>query len=291
MAQKRRRVSPVAGTFVPLTSCCWGAQLQGTDASECTPGHVVGTRHFKTKFCTKCRASVVVPKERVRGLSASMASRLKNNHSGGMWSDAFKQGYGPFRFRVINNTHGCTWPLLVVFEDPPPDELEWMDVPPELQADDGSVCVGVSRGTLVPVQHIRRPPPREDDDASDVEASPAPVLCEVLVPSPFEEFAKATKELVVPEPEPESESPSCDSDEAVFTSKEARRMHRNRQSAAKSRLAKREYIASLERNVLELEVTVDALRKENWYLQSMQTFNPDGNTIRMDWSVLDAIEC
>ena len=127
------------------------------------------------------------------------------------------------------------------------------------------------------------------------------MLCDVLVPSPFDEFAEATKALTEPAPEPEPEpepeavpepeSPSCDSDEPVFATKEARRMHRNRQSAAKSRLAKREYIASLERNVLELESTVDALRKENWYLQSMQTFNPDGNTIRIDWSVLDAIEC
>lgn len=299
MAKRRHRASPVDGLLVALPPYCWGAQLQGTDASGCASGHVVGRRHFKTKFCARCKPSMRVPKERVRALSASMATRLKNNHTGGMWSDAWKQGYGPFRFRVINNTNGCTWPLLIVFEDPPPDNVEWMDVPPELQADDGSVHVCVSKGTLVPVQHVKAPhrqgaPAEEEEEEVD---EPAPVACDVVVPPVFAQFFEA---LDAPEPEPElepesmpePESPSCESDEQpVFASKEAKRMHRNRESAAKSRQAKKDYIATLERNVLELENTIDALRKENWYLQGLQAFNPDGKTIRVDWSVIDKIEC
>ena len=276
---------------------------------------------------------MAVPKERVRALSASMATRLKNNHSGGMWSDAFKQGCGSFRFRVVNNTHGCTWPLLIVFEDAPPEHLEWMDVPPELQSDDGSVRLCVSKGTLVPAQHVRAPhskgasaeesaPCEEDavdDDADAVDADAddadaddadadadvevdvedAPPMSDVVAPSVFVQFAELTKALTGPGPAPaperaqesEPESPSCDSDEWVFASKEERRMHRNRKSAAKSRLVKREYVANLERNVLELENTVDELRKENWYLQSLRTIRPDDEALRIDWNVIDAIEC
>ena len=308
MARKRRRVAPISGVFLAQRPLCWGAQLQGTDGKRCTPGHVVGARNFKTKFCDRCKASMTVPKERVRALSASMATRLKNNHSGGMWSDAFKQGDGLFRFRVVNNTHGCTWPLLIVFEDAPPEDLEWMDVPPELQYDDGSVRLCVSKGTLVPAQHVRTPHSKgaceEDavdgadaDDADDADSDDAdddpPLVSDVVAPFAFVPFAKATTKAPAPERERESEpeSPSCDSDESVFASKEARRMHRNRQSAAKSRLVKREYVANLERNVLELENTVDELRKENWYLQSLRAIGPDDEALRIDWNVIDAIEC
>ena len=76
----------------------------------------------------------------------------------------------------------------------------------------------------------------------------------------------------------------------TFASYHEYRMHRNRQSAAKSRQMKRDYIASLERNVLELEVTVDALRKENDYLHSLRTVNLD-DALCIDWGVIDAIEC
>ena len=321
MARKRRRVSPFSVVFLAQRPLCWGAQLQGTNGRRCTPGHVVGARHFKTKFCDHCKASMAVPKERVRALSASMATRLKNNHSGGMWSDAFKQGEGAFRFRVVNNTHGCTWPLLIVFEDAPPEHLEWMDVPSELQSDDGSVRLCVSKGTLVPVQHVRAPhskgacaeesvPCEEDavDGADDADTADAtddaedpPLMSDVVAPSVLVQFAELTKALTGPGPAPapasereqesEPESPSCDSDESVFASKEERRMHRNRKSAAKSRLVKREYVANLERNVLELENTVDELRKENWYLQSLRTIRPDDEALRIDWNVIDAIEC
>jgi hypothetical protein len=211
---------------------------------------------------------MTVPKERVRALSASMAIRLKNHRTGGMWSDASKQGGGHFRFRVINNTYECSWPLLVVFEDEPPEHLEWMDVPPDLQSDDGSVRLCISKGTLVPAQHVR--------------ASRSEGACtDSLVAEPEPE----------PVPVPAPESPSCDSDEPVFESKEARRLRRNRMSAAKSRLMKSQYIDSLERKVLELNNMANELQKENWYLRSLQFIGPNDEALRIDWDVIDAVEC
>jgi hypothetical protein len=68
------------------------------------------------------------------------------------------------------------------------------------------------------------------------------------------------------------------------------RMQRNRQSAARSRLAKRQHIERLERTVLELQCAVEQLRKENWYLRSLQTVNLD-DALHIDWKTLDAIEC
>ena len=93
-----------------------------------------------------------------------------------------------------------------------------------------------------------------------------------------------------PEPEPVPDSPSCDSDEPVFESKAARRLHRNRMSAAKSRLVKRQYIESLERKVLELKNIANELRKENWYLQSLQAIDPNDEALRIDWNVINAVE-
>ena len=267
MALKRRRVSHITGEILAHDPRCWGAQLQGTEGTLCTPEHVVGVRHFKSKFCDHCKASITVPKERVRALSASMAIRLKNNHTSGMWSDAPEPNGGYFRFRVINNTYGCSWPLLIVFQDEVPEQLEWMDVPPELQSDDGSVHLCISKGTLVPAQHVR---------ASRCERACADSL--VTEPEPE------------PEPEPVPDSPSCDSDEPVFESKAARRLHRNRMSAAKSRLVKRQYIESLERKVLELKNIANELRKENWYLQSLQAIDPNDEALRIDWNVINAVE-
>ena len=274
MEPKRRRISPITRAPLAHDPRCWGAQLQGTDGTLCTPEHVVSARHFKTKFCDNCKASITVPKERVRALSASMAIRLKNHRTVGMWSDASKPDGGNFRFRVINNTYGCSWPLLIVFEDEPPEHLEWMDVPPELQSDDGSVHLCISKGTLVPAQHVR---------ASRSEGACANSLVAEPEPEP--------EPVPVPAPAPAPESPLCDSDEPVFQSKEARRMHRNRVSAAKSRQMKRQYIDSLERKVLELNNIADELRKENWYLRSLQFIGPNDEALRIDWDVIHAVEC
>ena len=170
-------------------TCCWGAQLKGTDTSLCTHGHVKGNRHFKTKFCANCKALMLVPGTRVRSLSPQQSKIFVNNHSGGMWTMAAMQ-HGGFRFRVINNTNGCLVPQLIVFASPPPDDVAFDHVPKNLQGEDGFLRLCVSRGTVVPLQHVRcmhykpsspipappppLPPPPADgaddaDDADDVD--------------------------------------------------------------------------------------------------------------------------
>ena len=284
---------------VPPTNC-WGAQLKGTDTSLCTRGHTKGNRHFKTKFCAQCKATMLVPEARVRCLSAQQSKVFVNNHSGGMWTLAAEK-HGGFRFRVINNTSGCLLPQLIVFEHSSPAATAFENVPGHLQGEDGFLRLCVSRGTVVPLQHLRcmhykppsplhgPPPPLQPPPSA-----PPPVMCEVLVPSvvmnlappqpkpepesepesepePEPELALALAlepELEPAPPQPETPSSSGESEELTFSSYRERRMHRNRLSAAKSRRTKREYIEALERQVDELLETVGVLRAQNWYLQT-----------------------
>ena len=84
-------------------------------------------------------------------------------------------------------------------------------------------------------------------------------------------------------------SPCGKRDESAFSSYNEKRMHRNRQSAAKSRRQKREYVENLERNVLVLENAVEQLRQQNWYLHSLRTVDL-GDALHIDWNTLDAID-
>ena len=85
-------------------------------------------------------------------------------------------------------------------------------------------------------------------------------------------------------------SPSDKCDESAFSSYNEKRMHRNRQAAAKSRRLKREYIDNLERDALVLEKAVEQLRQQNWYLHSLRTVDL-GDALHIDWETLDAIDC
>ena len=50
----RRRKSPAANACLAETSSvCWGYVLT-EDSSGCTPGFVIGSGHFKNKFCPGC---------------------------------------------------------------------------------------------------------------------------------------------------------------------------------------------------------------------------------------------
>jgi len=297
MAKPRPRPKP---KYQAPPAYCWGAQLQGTDTRRCASGHVKGNRHFKTKFCANCKALMRVPLDRVRSLSATQAATFVNNHSGGIWTLAASK-YGGFRFRVVNNTHGCQLPMLIVFEDPlPNDDGAWLEVPASLQEDDGCVHLCVSKGTAVPVRHLGRlhykpestsPTPSLSDAEEEEEVMLAaeelpPVLCEVLVPSVVMNLPLPPIDASSPA-SPTTPSSSGESDEPVFASYNERRMHRNRQSAAKSRLMKRRYIESLEQSVSELEQAVEKLRQENLYLHSLRTVNLD-DALCIDWSVLDS---
>lgn len=236
---------------------------------------------------------MAVSSARVRALSEEHAVVFANNHSGGLWTKASEYGV---RYRVVNNTTGCLLPVLVIFEEDAPHWFDSMDMPKYLQSDDGYVRLCVSKGTLVPVQHVRvqhhkrqrteepflplpppppplPPPPAAPPEPPPLPPSPAapPQLCEVLVPSAFMTLANGP-----PTPESsEAQSPSCDSDELTFSSYQEKRMHRNRLSAAKSRRMKREHINNLERQVLELSQTVDELRRENSYWQSLEAADPE----------------
>ena len=71
---------------------------------------------------------------------------------------------------------------------------------------------------------------------------------------------------------------SSDSDDQAEPGKQnykQYRMHRNRLSAARSRQAKREYIERLESQVEELSRTVEELRNEKWYWQSLNATTQD----------------
>ena len=273
---------------------CWGAQLQGTDRHFCAGGHVKGDRHFKTKFCANCKAQMVVPLERVRCLSRARAAEFTNNHANGLWTLAAPK-YGAFCFRIINHTAKCQPPLLIVFKEPPPDNDAWTPLPASLHDGDGFVRLCMSKGTIVPVQHRRlsrhtlallpspspSPSPPSSLAEGDEEQELAPRA--ELVPC-------APMKLPPSEPQPAPCNPLGERKAPTLASYNESRMQRNRQSAARSRLAKRQHIERLERTVLELQCAVEQLRKENWYLRSLQTVNLD-DALHIDWKTLDAIEC
>lgn len=155
---------------------CWGAQLQG-DASGCRFTRKRDTRHFKSKFCGRCRWSIAVSANRVRALSDEVAALLDNRRSAGMWTAAPPR-MGGFLYRVVNNTQGCFKSKLVVFEKDPPTDLRWPTVSPDLCDADGMVRMCVSKGTVVPISLVRNPhrakgPPPETETETDTETEPA----------------------------------------------------------------------------------------------------------------------
>ena len=269
---------------------CWGAQLQGLRPEVCGIMKDRNCRHFKSKFCEECRWAMAVPVTHVRALTQAMGFALENRHSFGLWTTAPKR-MGSFRFRIINNTKECRGSRLVVFERPPPDDVPWAEVDPALVDDDGNVQLCVSKGTAVPIQHVKGRDrvaflERAAEDAIVFPESPAsstttsptpsqpsspkpsspppppPTLCKVLVPSVLMQLANTAV--------PEIESPSSSSPSPTPRDKKMTRMQRNRQSAATSRERKRKYIADLEAHIAHLEHNVKLLRDENWFWRSLE---------------------
>ena len=243
---------------------CWGAQLQGTDASVCGRVRELSSRHFKSKFCADCKYSMAVPAARVRVLTNDLAYALENRRSFGMWTIASPMMHG-FRYRIVNNTHDCFGDRLIIFETEPPPDIAWTPVDDELVDTSGNVQMCVCKGTVVPLKYVqirnkrRRPPP----DAG----SETPTLCEVIVPSALVGFADYIKEepispVSLPSP-PSSPSPT------------ETRKQRNRESAAKSRVQKRKYITSLEQQVVTLTHAVHVLTEENQFWRSLGLMRGD----------------
>ena len=238
---------------------CWGAQLQGTDASLCGRVRELTSRHFKSKFCADCKYSMAVPAARMRVLTDDLAYALENRRSFGMWTIASPMMHG-FRYRIVNNTYDCFGDRLIIFESEPPSNIPWTPVDEELVDINGKVQMCVCKGTVVPLKYVqirnkrtKRPPP----DAG----SETPTLCEVIVPSALVGIADYIKEepispVSLPSPPP---SPS-----PLETRKQ-----RNRESAAKSRVQKRKYIESLELQVQALTHTVRVLTEENQFWKNL----------------------
>lgn len=193
----------MGGTPARVAERCWGAQLQG-DASRCKFTRKRDTRHFKSKFCGRCRWSMAVPATRVRALSDEVAMLLENRRSAGMWTAAPAR-MGGFLYRVVNNTQGCFNPKLVVFEKDAPANLPWPAVAPRLCDADGMVRMCVSKGTTVPISLVRDqtrakngPPPDSDTD-TDTETEPAPEPAPEPKPEPQVESEMLKLDWFAPE--------------------------------------------------------------------------------------------
>ena len=276
--------------------CCWGAHLlaDDEDATACTPGFVMGKRHFKSKFCPVHKREMWIPADRVRALPDKLASKVLNNRSGGVWNVMrLPLDNGEARYRVVNNTEGCILPRLVVFEEAPPAHLPWEPLPPNLVIDNGCVQFSVSRGTVVPTLvegtgHGARctriaptPPasPRSSSPPTSPSRPPTPELeplfpepptpALVLVPSVLIKLKDVSPQCeAVPALCTDSDSPVPE--EMTTEEKAQRRMARNRASAAISRERKRKYIEELEHQVGQLEWQVYALYEENRLWQSLE---------------------
>ena len=134
------------------TVCCWGSQLAG-HTRYCTVGFTPGTGHFKNKFCPSCHDCIEVHFSRVHVLKPN---ELSNGHGEGFWKRA-TAAMGGGKVRIVNNTLTCIGPQLVVYEEPPqvpPDP----DRPPlpENWVEENVVTLCVAKGTLVPVQELRK---------------------------------------------------------------------------------------------------------------------------------------
>ena len=277
---RRRAHKRMVAARVVSHDPCWGACLQGIDASVCGRVRDMHSRHFKTKFCDACRSVMTVPASRIRILTDEMAYTLENRRSMGVWTEA-SPGMGSFRYRIVNNTQGCFGGRLIVFESEPPRRLACPLVDSDFVDDEGRVHLRVCRGTAVPIKYVQiyaRGLKRARHEETHDSGSETPTLCEVIVPSSivqltdesprvdeFEEEEAEDEDEEEEEEEEEEEKPL----QTLLKSHEERRKHRNRQSAAKSRVQKREYIADLEARVCQLSATVHALKAENCFWKSL----------------------
>ena len=149
-------------------SACWGAHFS---SGACPPHFVPGRLHFKNKFCANCRACLPVPLTHIRALSQEQAIRFVNKRTEGFWNIA-PASMGGGAYRVVNNTAGCVGPLLVLFREAAPPNIQASMIPEQWANDEGYLCLSVAKGTLVPAQLLRCGQPHASAKRRKVAALP-----------------------------------------------------------------------------------------------------------------------
>ena len=149
-------------------SACWGAHFS---SGACPPHFIPGRLHFKNKFCASCRACLPVPLTHVLALSREQAIRFVNKRTEGFWNIA-PASMGGGAYRVVNNTAGCVGPLLVLFREAAPPNIQASMIPEQWANDEGYLCLSVAKGTLVPAQLLRCGQPHASAKRRKVAALP-----------------------------------------------------------------------------------------------------------------------
>ena len=162
------------------------------------------------QFCPDCvQHGIFVDARRVRAITESMHGEFANRPRAGLWTTIRTQDQVDQPYRLVNQTHLCKGPRLVVFEAEPPHSVAWAPWATAEFVVDGFVHLRLGLGTLVPtktaapqttapalpapVQMLPAPPPTFDallaahdhlghlasasmlqPDLSDQQGSPAP---------------------------------------------------------------------------------------------------------------------
>jgi len=166
---------------------CWGAALIST-TDGCTRGFIPGKGHLKNKFCPDCvQHGIFVDARRVRAITESMHGEFANARGAGLWTTIRTQDQVDHRYRLVNQTHLCKGPRLVVFEAEPPHSVAWAPWATAEFVVDGFVHLRLGLGTLVPTKTaVANPTPA---------ALPAPVQMLPAPPPTFDALLAAHDHL------------------------------------------------------------------------------------------------
>ena len=138
---------------------CWGAALNGTSQC-CSPGFVIGKGHLKKKFCPNCvEHGFFVDARRVRAIDEASHDEFANARGAGLWTTVRTHDQEDHRYRVVNQTHLCRGPRLLVFDGEPPHSSAWAPWAAGDFVVDGFVHLRLGLGTLVPTKAAARATP------------------------------------------------------------------------------------------------------------------------------------
>ena len=138
---------------------CWGAALNGTSQC-CSPGFVIGKGHLKKKFCPNCiEHGFFVDARRVRAIDEASHDEFANARGAGLWTTVRTHDQEDHQYRVVNQTHLCRGPRLLVFAGEPPHSSAWAPWAAGDFVVDGFVHLRLGLGTLVPTKAAARATP------------------------------------------------------------------------------------------------------------------------------------